>query len=134
VSAQCSAELVKPKDTRPNEGLLRINLELSPMAAQHFEPGKQSDYGVELNRLLERNVKQSQCLDLESLCIRAGEKVWQIRVDLNALNHDGNILDCANFALICALSHYRIPEVSVVGDQIQIVRRQKLKVSEREDF
>lgn len=120
VSAQCSAELVKPKDTRPNEGLLKINLELSPMAAQHFEPGKQSDYGVELNRLLERNVKQSQCLDLESLCIRAGEKVWQIRVDLNALNHDGNILDCANFALICALSHYRIPEVSVTGDQIKI--------------
>lgn len=120
VSAQCSAELVKPKDTRPNEGALRINLELSPMAAQHFEPNKQTDFGVELNRLLEKNIKQSQCLDLESLCIRAGEKVWQVRVDLNALNHDGNILDCANFAVICALSHYRIPEVEVVGDQIRI--------------
>lgn len=40
VSAQCSAELVKPKDTRPNEGLLKINFELSPMAAQHFEQNK----------------------------------------------------------------------------------------------
>lgn len=37
------------------------------------------------------------------------------------LNHDGNILDCANIALICALSHYRLPEVSVTGDQIKIV-------------
>lgn len=82
---------------------------------------RQTDFSVELNRLLERNVKQSQCLDLEALCIRAGEKVWQIRVDLTVLNHDGNILDCANFALICALSHFRIPEVSVVGDQIKIV-------------
>ncbi len=101
---------------------------------------RQSDYSVELNRLLERNVKQSRCLDIESLCIRAGEKgnikifflnkktiltlfkiVWQIRVDLNVLNHDGNILDCANIALICALSHYRLPEVSVIGDQIKIV-------------
>ena len=35
---------------------------------------RQSDYSVELNRLLERNVKQSRCLDIESLCIRAGEK------------------------------------------------------------
>ncbi len=78
---------------------------------------------MELNRLLERNVKQSQCLDLEALCIRAGEKVWQIRVDLSALNHDGNLLDCANLALICALSHYRIPEVAVEGEQIKIVTR-----------
>ena len=40
VSAQVSSEILKPKETRPNEGLLRINLELSPMAAQHFEPNK----------------------------------------------------------------------------------------------
>ena len=71
--------------------------------------------------MLERNVKQSRFLDVESLCIRAAEKVWQIRVDLNALNHDGNILDCANLALVCAVAHYRIPEVSVTGDEIKIV-------------
>lgn len=40
VSSQVSSEIVKPKESRPNEGLLRINLELSPMAAQHFEPNK----------------------------------------------------------------------------------------------
>ncbi|RNA07885.1 Exosome complex component RRP45, partial [Brachionus plicatilis] len=120
VSAQVSAEIVKPKDSRPNEGIIKINLDLSPMGAQHFEVGKQSEQGVELNRLLERNLKQSRFLDIETLCIRAGEKVWQIRVDLNVLNHDGNILDCANLAVICAVSHFRLPEVSVTGDQITI--------------
>jgi len=120
VCAQASADIVKPKDSRPNEGLLKINLELSPMAAQHFEANKQSDQSVELNRLLERNIKQSRCLDVESLCIRAGEKVWQIRVDLNVLNHDGNILDCANMALIASLAHFKLPEVSVTGDEIKI--------------
>lgn len=58
---------------------------------------------------------------MESLCIRAAEKVWQIRVDLNVLNHEGNILDCANTAVVCALAHYRLPEISVIGDQIKIV-------------
>ena len=82
---------------------------------------RQSDQSVELNRLLERNVKQSRFLDVESLCIRGGEKVWQIRVDLNVLNHDGNILDCANIALVCAVAHFRLPEVSVIGDEIKIV-------------
>jgi exosome complex RNA-binding protein Rrp42 (RNase PH superfamily) len=37
------------------------------------------------------------------------------------LNHDGNILDCANVALICAMAHFRLPEVSVIGDEIKIV-------------
>jgi exosome complex component RRP45 len=82
---------------------------------------RQSDASVELNRLLEKNIKQSHVLDVEALCIRAAEKVWQIRVDLNVLNHEGNILDCANIALLCALAHYRLPDVSVVGDQIKIV-------------
>ncbi|CAF0706410.1 unnamed protein product [Brachionus calyciflorus] len=120
ISAQVSADIVKPKDSRPNEGILKINLELSPMGAQHFEVGKQSDQGVELNRLLEKNLKQSRFLDIETLCIRAGEKVWQIRIDLNVLNYEGNILDCANIAVICAVSHFRLPEVSVTGDQIKI--------------
>ena len=70
---------------------------------------------------MEKNVKQSRFLDVESLCIRAGEKVWQIRVDLNVLNHDGNILDCANIALVCAISHFRLAEVSVTGSDIKIV-------------
>jgi len=120
ISAQCSSEIIKPKDNRPNEGILKINLELSPMGAQYFEAGKQSDQGVELNRLLERNLKQSNFMDFESLCIRGAEKVWQIRVDLNVLNNDGNILDCANLALICAIAHYRLLDVGVMGDQIRI--------------
>jgi exosome complex RNA-binding protein Rrp42 (RNase PH superfamily) len=40
VLAQVSSELVKPKDSRPNEGIIKINLELSPMASQQFEVGK----------------------------------------------------------------------------------------------
>jgi exosome complex component RRP45 len=44
VSSQVSSEILKPKETRPNEGLLRINLELSPMAAQHFEQNKYNIY------------------------------------------------------------------------------------------
>ena len=62
---------------------------------------------IELNRLLERNIIQSRVLDLESLCLRAEEKVWQLKVNLNTLNNDGNILDCANIAVLCALYSFR---------------------------
>ena len=40
--AQISYEVVVPKDARPNEGSLLINVELSPMAAPRFEAGRPS--------------------------------------------------------------------------------------------
>ena len=35
---------------RPNEGVLLVNVELSPIAAPKFEAGRMSDEGVEINR------------------------------------------------------------------------------------
>ena len=34
-----------------------------------------SDQGVEINRILERCLKESRCVDTESLCIISGDKV-----------------------------------------------------------
>ncbi|KAJ8780447.1 hypothetical protein J1605_011711 [Eschrichtius robustus] len=131
VLGQVSCELVSPKLNRATEGILFFNLELSQMAAPAFEPGRQSDLLVKLNRLLERCLRNSKCIDTESLCVVAGEKdlflfrihiqVWQIRVDLHLLNHDGNIIDAASIAAIVALCHFRRPDVSVQGDEVTLL-------------
>ncbi|NXY75573.1 EXOS9 protein, partial [Glareola pratincola] len=120
VLAQVSCELVPPKPNRPTEGILFFNLELSPMAAPGFEPGRQTDLLVKLNRLIERCLRNSKCIDTESLCVVAGEKVWQIRLDLHVLNHDGNIIDAASIAGIVALCHFRRPDVSVQGEEVTV--------------
>lgn len=75
VLAQVSCEVVQPKQIRPNEGLLYINVEMNPMAAPHIEANRQTDLGVHLNRILEKTYKDSKCIDLESLCIVVEEKV-----------------------------------------------------------
>lgn len=59
------------------------------MAASHFEAGRNSELSVHINRLLDKCIKVSKAVDLESLCIVAEEKVWVLRVDINVLNHDG---------------------------------------------
>ncbi|XP_073834437.1 exosome complex component Rrp45 [Musca autumnalis] len=120
VLAQVSSELGEPKATRPNEGIFHINVELGPMAAPHFEAGRNCELTVQLNRTLERTFKDSKCLDLESLCITAEERVWILRVDLNVLNHEGNLIDCCSIATLCALMHFRRPEVSIVEDDVII--------------
>lgn len=45
------------------------------MAAPQFEAGRQSELSVHLNRLLEKCIKDSRAVDLESLCIKLAEKV-----------------------------------------------------------
>lgn len=92
VLAQVSCELGIPKATRPTEGMMYINVELGPMAAPHFEAGRNSDLTVQINRTLERTFKDSRCVDLESLCVRAEDHVWILRVDINVLNHEGNLI------------------------------------------
>ncbi|KAG7486621.1 hypothetical protein JOB18_035038 [Solea senegalensis] len=120
VMAQVSGELVAPKESRPNEGIMFFNIELSPMAAPTFEQGRQSELSVKLNRQLERCLRNSKCIDTESLCVVSGEKVWQIRVDVHMLNHDGNLMDAASIAAITALCHFRRPDVSIQGDEVTV--------------
>ena len=74
VYAVVSAFITEPSLSRPNEGVLNIHVNFAPTASPRFTEG-QGEESVEVSRLLERCIKESRCLDLESLCIVAEEKV-----------------------------------------------------------
>ncbi|KAI8372547.1 ribosomal protein S5 domain 2-type protein [Choanephora cucurbitarum] len=120
VAASVSAEVIRPFPDKPTEGQLIFNTEISPMAAPFFEPGSRSEEEVLISRLIEKALRRSRAIDTEGLCIVAGEKVWQIRVDLLFLDHDGNLIDCASIAAITALLHFRRPDVTVSGEDVTI--------------
>ena len=83
VFASVSCEVSTPKTTRPNEGTIFINVE---MGSQQNEPC------IVVTRILERTIRESGCIDLESLCIIAEEKVWNLRIDISILNNEGNVI------------------------------------------
>lgn len=120
VMAQVSCSVQVPTASRSNEGMLFINVEMSTMAAEHFEAGRLGQFGVEVNRLVERCIKDSKCVDLESLCILVEEKAWEVRVDIHILNHDGNLIDASTLAALGALCHFRRPDVTLDGREVII--------------
>ena len=75
---------------------------------------------LELQRLLEHCLWESRCIDVESLCITSGLRVWTIRVDVHVLNYGGNIIDASSVAATAALLHFRRPDVSVCGEDFVI--------------
>ncbi|KAF3913653.1 hypothetical protein ABW21_db0206956 [Orbilia brochopaga] len=120
VLARISAEVTKPRSDRPFEGLFTISTELGPMLSPAFEVGRPSELDHSLSRILERSIRRSHALDAESLCIVTAQRVWSLRCDVHFLSHDGSLLDAACIAVITALAHFRLPVVTVSGEDITI--------------
>ncbi|KAI1430868.1 ribosomal protein S5 domain 2-type protein [Xylaria sp. CBS 124048] len=120
VIAKVSAEVTTPYTDRPFDGVFTITTELSPMASPAFEVNRPTETEILLSRLLEKTVRRSNALDLESLCLIAGQKCWSIRVDLHILSHDGNLIDSACLAVVAALRHFRKPDTSMDGHAVTI--------------
>lgn len=118
--AVVSCEVIPPYPDRPTEGLLSFSVELSKMAEESVGAQRSPPIAIEIARIIEREFKDTQALDSEALCIVAGEKVWQLRVDIFLLDHGGNLTDAAALAAVAALQHFRLPEVTVEGDHVVV--------------
>lgn len=114
LSVRISASITKPYEDRPFEGIFVINSEISPMASLKFDTTRsQQQDEVLISRIIEKSIRRSNALDLENLCIIAGEQCWEITADLNFWNYDGGMIDIGCFATMLALSHFKKPDVSI---------------------
>ena len=112
-----TSELTPPYPDRPTEGFLNLNVEYSPMASLGIDTARNNPTLVEVDRVIERCLRQSRALDTEALCVIAGHKVWSLRCDVRILDNCGNVVDAACLATVAALLHFRLPEVTVLtGD------------------
>ncbi|KAK9079394.1 hypothetical protein SSX86_001065 [Deinandra increscens subsp. villosa] len=116
-----TGQLTQPYRDRPNEGAFSIYTEFSPMADLSFEPGRPGESAIELGRIVDRGLRESRAVDMESLCVIAGKLVWSIRIDLHIIDNGGNLVDAANIAALAALSTYRRPECTLGGEDGQEV-------------
>jgi len=99
----------EPFADSPDRGVIITNAELVPLASPFFEPGPPNEMGIELARLVDRGVRESKSLDLKSLCIVPGEKVWIIFIDVHILDDCGNIMDASSLGAIAALLNTIVP-------------------------
>ena len=91
----------EPFPDRADEGGLIVNFEASELANNY-----ESDrilYSVEIGRVTDRGIRESNLIDLKKLVIEVGKKVLFVYVDIFTLNNDGNLLDAANIAALSAL-------------------------------
>lgn len=113
--------LGKPFDDRPDEGALSTGAELSPLASSDFEAGPPSAEAVEVARVTDRVIRESETLDLKKLCITPGEKVWSVFMDVYTLDMDGNLFDASALACMAGLLTVRMPKLEGEGEKLKVI-------------
>jgi exosome complex component RRP42 len=101
----------EPYADSPNEGILIVNSEFTPLASPDFESGPPGEDAVELSRVVDRGIRESHAIDVEKLVIIPGEKVWTNFIDIHMINHQGNLLDAASLAAVAAILDAKVPKL-----------------------
>ncbi len=104
-------DMGEPFPDLPEKGVMTTNIELVPLASPTFEPGPPDENAIELARVVDRGIRESQAIELEKLVIVPGKLVRVIFIDVHVLDHDGNLVDAAGIGAIAALMSTKIPKV-----------------------
>jgi len=106
-----------PFPDTPDKGLLVVNAEILPLASAYAEPGPPSEEAIELARVVDRGIRESEMVDLTKLCLVEGKSVYTVFVDVNIMNVDGNLFDATSYAVVAALRTARMKKFVVEDDK-----------------
>jgi exosome complex component RRP42 len=111
VIAGIKMDVGEPFPDTPDDGVMIVNAEFSPAASPIFERGRPGENAIELARVVDRGIRESHAIDTKKLCIKEGEKVWMVFIDIHIMNHDGNLIDASALAAVAALHNTKMPEL-----------------------
>jgi exosome complex component RRP42 len=118
VVAGVKVETGEPFEGLENSGALIITAEVLPIASPHIEPGPPDEETIELARVVDRGVRQSEMLELSKLVLVPGKIVYTIFVDCSIINVDGNLLDATSYAVVAALTSCKLPVFEIKDDKV----------------
>ena len=118
VIAGIKVETGEPFEGLENKGALIVSAEVLPTASPYVEPGPPDEETVELARVVDRGIRESEMLDLDKLVLVPGKSVYTIFVDCSIINADGNLFDATSYAVVSALVSSKMPIFEVQDGKI----------------
>jgi len=134
VVAGVNFEIGTPFPDTPDKGILIVEGEVLPTASFGAEAGPPSEYEIELSRVVDRGIRESEMLPLDEYVIKPGESVLKVFIDFNIINDDGNLIDAANLAAVSALASATVPDVEYIKEHIEEVNNINIKEIPRENI
>ena len=115
ILAGVKTTLGTPFPDTPNDGVITVNIEISPISSPAHESGPPGPEAVEIARVVDRGIRESKIIPMKDpkLCVIPGKKVWILFVDIYVLDDGGNIIDAAALAAMAALANTRLKKVEI---------------------
>jgi exosome complex component RRP42 len=99
----------EPYTDHSDEGTMTIGMEFNPICGERYEHGPPGMDSIEVARVVDRGIRESGFIDWKKLCIKEGEVVWALSIDIYCINDDGNVLDASALGAVAALKSSRLP-------------------------
>lgn len=109
----------EPYTGQEAEGTMITTMELLPLSSPEYEYGPPRINAIEISRIIDRGIRESGFIDFKELCIKEGEKVWTVFIDLATINDDGNAIDAGALAAVIALKLARMPVYDKKTEKVQ---------------
>lgn len=119
-------EVGTPYPDRPDAGTIICGAELLPLSNPEFESGPPGIQAIELARIVDRGIRESGTIDFKKLCIKKGEQVWLILIDVITLNDAGNLFDASALAAYAALQNASFPKFD--GEKVDYKEKSNKKL------
>jgi len=109
----------KPFPDLGDKGILICTAEILPLADPHVEPGPPTEEVIELARVVDRGIRETEMIDLHQLVLIENKSVIGIFIDSSVIDADGNLFDACSYAsvagvLSCTVPKYEIKEEAPV--------------------
>ncbi len=93
----------KPFPDTGDKGIFICTAELLPLSHPTVETGPPGEAVIELARVVDRGIRESQMIDLSQLVIEKDKSVVGIFADNVAVDYDGNLFDACSYATTAAI-------------------------------
>ena len=106
----------KPFPDLGDKGILICTAEILPLADPYVEPGPPTEDVIELARVVDRGIRETEMIDLHQLVLIENKSVVGIFIDSSVIDAAGNLFDSCSYASVAAVLSSTIPKYEIKDD------------------
>jgi exosome complex component RRP42 len=106
-------QLDKPFPDLGDKGILICTAEILPLADPNAEPGPPNEEVIELARVVDRGIRETEMIDLHQLVLIENKSVIGMFIDSSVIDSGGNLFDACSYASVAGILSCTVPKYEV---------------------
>jgi exosome complex component RRP42 len=103
----------KPFPDLGDKGILICTAEILPLADPNVEPGPPNEEVIELARVVDRGIRETEMIDLHQLVLIEDKSVIGMFIDSSVIDSGGNLFDACSYASVAGILSCTVPKYEI---------------------